>query len=39
VDRVLTERGIADDLRFYDGETHRRLLSLPKDLRAAIGQR
>jgi spermidine synthase len=36
VDRVLTERGIADALRFYDGETHRRLLSLPKDLRTAI---
>ncbi|HEY0523407.1 MAG TPA: hypothetical protein VGD08_08455 [Stellaceae bacterium] len=39
LDRVLAERGIADALRFYDGETHRRLLSLPKDLRTAIGQR
>jgi spermidine synthase len=36
IDRVLAERGVAKDLRFYDGETHRRLLSLPKDLRTAI---
>lgn len=34
VDRRLRERGIT--LRFYDGETHRRVMSLPKPLRDVI---
>lgn len=34
VDRRLHDRGI--ELRFYDGETHRRVMSLPKPLRNLI---
>lgn len=34
VDKRLHERGV--DLRFYDGETHRRIMSLPKPLRMRI---
>lgn len=34
VDRRLCERGI-DGLRFYDGETHRGMFAVPKDVRAA----
>jgi spermidine synthase len=34
VDRRLTERGV-NDLRFYDGETHQGMFSLPKDVRQA----
>ncbi len=36
VDGRLQERGI--ELRFYDGETHRRVMSLPKPLRMLIAQ-
>jgi spermidine synthase len=36
VDRRLRERGI--DLRFYDGITHRRVMSLPKPLRQLVLQ-
>lgn len=36
VDQRLRERGIT--LRFYDGETHRRVMSLPKSLRAIISE-
>jgi len=34
IDRRLQERGI-DGLRFYDGETHRGIFSLPRDVRQA----
>lgn len=34
VDRRLRERGI--ELRFYDGETHQRVMSLPRPLRALL---
>lgn len=36
VDRRLQEREI--ELRFYDGETHRRIMSLPKPLRKLIAE-
>jgi spermidine synthase len=36
VDRRLAERGI--DLRFYDGETHVRVMSLPRPLRRLIAE-
>lgn len=36
VDRRLRERGIT--LRFYDGETHQRAMSLPKPLRTLIAE-
>lgn len=36
IDAVLTRRGVAAQLRCYDGATHRRIFTLPKDLRLAL---
>jgi spermidine synthase len=36
IDVVLKERGLSDQLRYYDGLTQQRLTALPKDLRALI---
>lgn len=36
VDRRLRERGLV--LRFYDGETHQRVMALPKPLRALLAE-
>jgi spermidine synthase len=33
IDAVLNERGLSDQLRYYDGLTQQRLTALPKDLR------
>ena len=37
VDRRLAARGIVG--RYYDGETHRHIFALPKDVRVAIEER
>jgi len=39
VDAELRRRRIEDQLRFYDGAAHRRLFTLPKDVRRALGDR
>jgi len=36
IDAVLKERGLSDQLRYYDGLTQQRLTALPKDLRLLI---
>lgn len=36
IDVVLKERGLSDQLRYYDGLTQQRLTALPKDLRLLI---
>jgi hypothetical protein len=36
IDVVLEERGLSDQLRYYDGLTQQRLTALPKDLRLLI---
>lgn len=36
IDQVLAGRGLAQDLRFYDGITHARMFALPKDLRQEL---
>lgn len=39
VDGALTQRGVARQLRFYDGIAHQRMFSLPKDVRAKLNAR
>lgn len=36
VDAAITARGLSRRLRFYDGVTHHRMFSLPKDVRDAL---
>ena len=36
IDQAIDRRGLAKKLRFYDGLAHRRMFSLPKDIRSAL---
>lgn len=36
IDRKIATRGLAAQLRFYDGVSHRRMFHLPKDIRNAL---
>lgn len=38
IDKVLNDRGLPEQLRFYDGRTHLNLFELPKDVRALLGE-
>ncbi len=36
VDRILEQRGLESVLRYYDGQTHAHMFTLPKDVRAVL---
>lgn len=36
INKILAERGIAKDLRFYDGDTNARIFNLSKDIRVIL---
>ncbi|TAJ88467.1 polyamine aminopropyltransferase [bacterium] len=38
VDEILRSRGLESVLRYYDGQTHTHMFSLPKDIRAVLAQ-
>ncbi len=38
VDEILRSRGLEPALRYYDGQTHTHMFSLPKDIRAVLAQ-
>jgi spermidine synthase len=38
IDRVIAARGLTERLRYYDGRQHQGLFSLPKELRARLGE-